>query len=171
MIRIANLKIDSDAWEFLPESMAREECVLPLGARGGKLRVVFGRRPEYSEGIEKLEFVLNRRLICAVADRDRVERAIDEVYRYRATEIEDCPLEFRLECPRKWLELYPTARPDVRFCASCDRDIYLCKDENEAIEHARLGRCIAVFRAVETECLDVGMFYMPGLDDPPEAAP
>jgi Type II secretion system (T2SS), protein E, N-terminal domain len=148
MIRIANLKIDPAAPEYLPESLAREECVLPLGLDGDALRVIFGRRVDYRESIDKIRFVLNRRLICAVADRERLERAIDEVYTHLATEVANCPLDFRFECPRRWLELRPTGQADVRFCESCARAVHLCADENEAIEHAQSGHCIAIYQAV-----------------------
>jgi hypothetical protein len=130
LMQVANLKIDSAALEYLPESLAREVCVLPLGLDGDTLRVVFGRRDDYRDMIDKLEYVLRRRLVCAVADRRRLERAIDEFYTYRVTEVTDCPLEFRFECPKRWLELRPSRRPDVRFCESCGRNVHLCAGEN-----------------------------------------
>jgi hypothetical protein len=170
-IRIANLLIDPSAPEYLPESLAREECVLPLGPSGDALRVVFGRRDDYKASIDKLQFVLNKTLVCAVADRRRIERAIDEVYTYLATEVADCPLEFGVECPRRWLELRPGERPDVRFCDSCRREVFLCSTENEAIEHARQGRCVAIYRAIEHLYVDtLGLLEFPGEAGPPDAS-
>lgn len=157
MIQIANLKIDPKAPEYLPESLARESCVLPLGLDGNALRVVFDRRPDYRECVDKLQFVLDRPVVWAVADRARLERAIDEVYTYLATEVENCPLDFQVQCPKRWLELRPIGRADVRFCESCNREVHLCPDENAAIEHAQAGRCVALFRAVENDCVDVGL--------------
>src|SRR5262245_40812021 len=86
MFRIANLQIDPLAVEHMPESVAREECVLPISVEGNVLRVVFGRRLDYRQSIETLRFILDMRVECAVADRTRVENAIDEVYKYFATE-------------------------------------------------------------------------------------
>lgn len=169
MIQVANLKIDPVAPEYLPESLAREECVLPLGLDGDALRIVLGRREEYSESIEKLQFVLDRKIVCAVADRQRIERAIDEVYTYLATEIRNCPLDFRVNCPRRWLELRPGEQQGVRFCDTCHRAVYLCNDENQAIEQARQGRCVAIYRAVEHEYVDsLGLLEFPDETEPPE---
>jgi hypothetical protein len=148
MIQIANLKIEPNALEAVPGSLARELCVLPLVWEGDVLRVVFGRRDDYREAIDTLKFVLNRRLACFVADFARIERAIDEVYTHLATEIDNCPLDFHIECPKRWLELRPTGRDDVRFCESCSRTVHLYNDENQAINQTRSGQCVAIFRAV-----------------------
>ena len=163
MIRIANLEIDPLAVEALPEVLARNECALPLGLDGRTLRLVLGRRADYRESIDKLRFVLNRPVACAVADRGRVERAIDEVYTFRITEIANCPLDFHLECPRRWLELRPIGRPNVRYCESCRREVHLCRDENEAVGRAQAGHCVAIYRAVENEWIDtVGLLDFSG---------
>ena len=80
MIRVANLRVDPVAIELMPESIARENCVLPIRVEGGTLNVVLGRRTDVGELIDKLRFILDRPIVCAVADREHVERAIDEVY-------------------------------------------------------------------------------------------
>ncbi len=151
MIRIANLKIEPNAIDYLPEALARENCVLPIRVEDGRIHVVIGRRADNHETIEKLRFVLNREIIGAVADFDRLMKAIDEVYSLQFTEIKNCPIDFRTPCPRNWLELLPTSQGDVRFCEGCRLPVYFCQDEAEAIRQASLGRCVAVVRAVALE--------------------
>jgi hypothetical protein len=53
-------------------------------------------------------------------------------------------LRFEFECPRMWDTLAPTAEPSVRHCDDCDKPVHLSRDVQEATEHARRGRCVAV---------------------------
>ena len=57
--------------------------------------------------------------------------------------ISNCESMFRFRCPMLWRELAPTASADVRHCAACDRDVFLCTTDEEAVEHAKVGHCIA----------------------------
>jgi hypothetical protein len=151
LIRIANLSIAPDAPDYLPRAIARERCVLPLGLDGDALRVVLGRRSDYREVIAILRFILDRPRIVFGADHERIARAVDELYGNRSTNIENCPLDFRFECPRQWLSLRPTGSADVRFCETCQRNVFLCRNNDEAIVHARSGRCVAIRRYDEDD--------------------
>jgi len=146
LIRIANLSIAPDAPDYLPESVAREHCVLPLGLHGEALRVVLGRRPDYRAALGLLRFLLNRPVITFVADHERISMAVDELYGNRSTTVENCPLEFRFKCPQRWLSLRPTRDGDIRFCETCRREVFLCRGEDEAVSHAQEGRCVAIRR-------------------------
>ncbi|MEZ4322560.1 MAG: hypothetical protein R3F61_34150 [Myxococcota bacterium] len=68
--------------------------------------------------------------------------------------VEDCtpavPLAF--ECPRRWEAMALTDDPLVRACSACERSVYWVDDRDQAIEHARLGHCVAI---------------VPGLQRPP----
>src|SRR5215471_13288817 len=57
--------------------------------------------------------------------------------------IRNCPTTFRFQCPRLWDELAETHSPDVRHCAQCDQDVYLCTTAAETTKHAKAGHCIA----------------------------
>ena len=74
-----NLKIDPVVFNILPESVVRAECVLPIREAEGKIHVVLGRRPDYRDVIDKIQFVLDRTIVCAVADYERIAKAIDEI--------------------------------------------------------------------------------------------
>jgi len=57
--------------------------------------------------------------------------------------IRNCESTFRFQCPKLWSELFPTERADIRHCDMCNCDVFLCKTDEETIEHARAGHCIA----------------------------
>lgn len=48
-------------------------------------------------------------------------------------------------CRQKWDALEPLKdQADVRFCAQCQRAVFLVRDDAEFDRHAALGRCVAV---------------------------
>jgi len=56
--------------------------------------------------------------------------------------IDKCTFEF--VCPRTWDALACTNIETIRFCAACERHVYLSRSKEEASENARQGRCVAV---------------------------
>ena len=58
-------------------------------------------------------------------------------------QIRNCLVRFRKVCPEKWEQLVPTSTPRVRTCGACDREVFFCETNVEALEHAKAGRCIA----------------------------
>lgn len=74
MIHVADLQLDRAAVESFPESLARENCVLPLGYKDQKLQLLFGKRESYQEDIEKFVFLMNARIDRFVAEHSRVEK-------------------------------------------------------------------------------------------------
>jgi hypothetical protein len=57
--------------------------------------------------------------------------------------IRNCEITFRFQCPKLWSELTQTESPDTRHCSVCDCDVFFCKTDEETIEHAKAGHCIA----------------------------
>jgi hypothetical protein len=53
-------------------------------------------------------------------------------------------VEFEFECSKRWDQLTPTDAASVRFCASCERNVYYCATAGEAVGHAAVGDCVAV---------------------------
>jgi uncharacterized protein (TIGR02996 family) len=60
------------------------------------------------------------------------------------TDVENCQLRFAYQCPQRWEKLKRTTSPAVRFCDSCQENVYHCTTIEEAREHARCGHCVAV---------------------------
>lgn len=68
-----------DAIRAMPESVAREKCVLPLTVEEGRIKVAVVD-PLDLELQDNLRFVLNRRIDVAVAAKDSIQAAINRVY-------------------------------------------------------------------------------------------
>lgn len=57
--------------------------------------------------------------------------------------IRNCRVRFRKVCPETWERLSSTSDREMRFCATCNREVFLCETDAEALEHAQAGHCIA----------------------------
>jgi hypothetical protein len=56
---------------------------------------------------------------------------------------------WKFMCEKKWKELTETDRSNVRFCAQCQTDVYLCGSMLEAEKHSNAGRCIALQEGID----------------------
>jgi len=57
--------------------------------------------------------------------------------------VRNCGLRIKVDCPKIWDSLTPTADSAVRHCAQCKENVYFCATDAETIAHARAGHCIA----------------------------
>ena len=57
--------------------------------------------------------------------------------------IRNCKSTFRFQCPKLWNELLLTSSAHIHHCTVCERDVFFCKTDEETIEHAKAGHCIA----------------------------
>lgn len=55
----------------------------------------------------------------------------------------NCAVRFRRVCPRTWESLRSTEEASIRFCDSCQREVFLCRADDEAVQHAKQRHCIA----------------------------
>src|SRR5579872_755939 len=76
---LAGFTISSDVIELIPESVARENCLLPLASKRALLHVALSD-PTNRELIDKLEFILGREVKVHFAPREAVLQAIDRHY-------------------------------------------------------------------------------------------
>ncbi len=65
--------------ELVPESVARENAVLPLAEEEGTLKVIMSDPLDFDTR-EKLRFILNRNIEVALAPRDMILEAINKHY-------------------------------------------------------------------------------------------
>ncbi len=49
------------------------------------------------------------------------------------------------ECPKDWFELTPTNKAEVKYCDTCNQEVFLCLEEGELNERIAGGVCIAYF--------------------------
>ena len=54
-----------------------------------------------------------------------------------------CGLKFKRQCSLDWDRLELTEDDQARHCTTCNREVYLCKSDEETMHHAELGHCIA----------------------------
>lgn len=52
-----------------------------------------------------------------------------------------CKLTFI--CDKKWEDLKGTSSTDIRYCDSCEREVFLIRNEGELDENRRKSRCVA----------------------------
>jgi type IV pilus assembly protein PilB len=78
-VDLTSIKIPERIIELVPEAVARENSVIPVLEEDDVLTVVVCD-PFDLETIEKLRFILNRRIVTALAPRDTIQGAINRHY-------------------------------------------------------------------------------------------
>src|SRR3954453_4367823 len=78
-IELKEIEIPASVIELVPESLARENIVMPLSQGNGTIKVIM-HDPLGFETIEKLRFVLNREIEVALAPRESIIEAINKYY-------------------------------------------------------------------------------------------
>ena len=78
-VNLNQVEIPDDVVELMPESVARENVVLPLAESDGQLKVLISD-PDDVETIEKLRFILNRDVKIALAPKGSILDHINRVY-------------------------------------------------------------------------------------------
>src|SRR5262249_19311451 len=73
--------------ELVPESLARENNVMPLASEGGTIKVIM-HDPMDFETIDKLRFVLNKEIDVALAPKEAIVEAINKYYGGSTSETE-----------------------------------------------------------------------------------
>lgn len=68
----------------------------------------------------------------------------------------ECTFEFK--CDKQWDDLEAQIASNIKFCKQCEKNVYLCKTQEE-LDHARsLGLCISIER-VEIRMFTTGIPY------------
>jgi len=78
-VKLDGLEIPHDVVTLVPESIAREHAVLALAEDDGVLKVVMSD-PDDLETLDKLQFVLNRKIKVALAPKDAILAAVNKFY-------------------------------------------------------------------------------------------
>lgn len=132
---------------LLPETLAREHVILPLGAKRGCMSIAYPHDlpdSELPELHDKLRFVLNHTIELIAFRREELQDAIDWHYRYGT--IETCGgtrLRIYPHCPYEWSQLVPTEDATVRYCTACQEPVYFCATDEELAAHAAANHCVA----------------------------
>jgi type IV pilus assembly protein PilB len=78
-VNLNEVVIPPSVVELVPESVARENAVLPLAEQDGTLKVIMSDPNDYDTR-EKLRFILNRNIEIALAPRESILEAINKHY-------------------------------------------------------------------------------------------
>lgn len=91
-VNLKEVSIPPAIVELVPESVARENAILPMGEEDGQLTVIISD-PNDLETLEKLRFILNRKIEIALAPRESIMDAINRYYGLTEGESADSMLQ------------------------------------------------------------------------------
>ncbi|MFI5460501.1 MAG: GspE/PulE family protein [Isosphaerales bacterium] len=86
-VELREIEIPASVIELVPESLARENIVMPLSQESGAIRVIM-HDPLDFETIDKLRFVLNREIEVSLAPKEAIVEAINKYYGSATSETE-----------------------------------------------------------------------------------
>ncbi len=55
----------------------------------------------------------------------------------------NCPMAYK--CPKDWFELTPTNKAEVKYCNTCNQEVFLCLEQSKLNERIVGGVCVAYF--------------------------
>lgn len=91
-VDLGEVAIPPQVVELVPESVARENVIMPMAEDNGSLKVLVSD-PQDFETLEKLRFILNRQIDIAVAPREAINEAINRYYGQTGEESADSMLQ------------------------------------------------------------------------------
>ena len=86
-IELREIEIPAAVVELVPESVARDNVVMPMSQENGTIKVIM-HDPMDFDTIDKLRFVLNREIEVALAPKETIVEAINRYYGSTSTESE-----------------------------------------------------------------------------------
>ncbi|MFZ5831108.1 MAG: GspE/PulE family protein [Planctomycetota bacterium] len=91
-VDLSEIVIPPSVVELVPESVARENAVLPMSESDGELKVIVSDPRDY-ETFDKLRFILNRQITPVLAPRESILEAINRYYGQTVGESADSMLQ------------------------------------------------------------------------------
>jgi type IV pilus assembly protein PilB len=90
-VDLSELEIPKAVIELVPESVARENLVLPLSLEGNTLKIITADPTNY-DTVQKLQFILNKDIVPVLAVQEQIQEAINRNYGQTETESVDSML-------------------------------------------------------------------------------
>jgi type IV pilus assembly protein PilB len=90
-IDLAEVTIPPAVVELVPESVARENVILPLSQENGALKIIMSDPSDF-DTVQKLQFILNKDIQPVLAPREQIVEAINRHYGQTETESVDSML-------------------------------------------------------------------------------
>jgi type IV pilus assembly protein PilB len=80
-INLVDVTIPPSVIELVPESLARENVVLPLSQDNGALKIIISDPSDF-DTLQKLQFILSKDITPVLAPKEQIVEAINRHYRY-----------------------------------------------------------------------------------------
>ncbi|MCI0700014.1 MAG: Flp pilus assembly complex ATPase component TadA [Planctomycetia bacterium] len=90
-VDLEKVEIPKAVIELVPESVARENIVLPLELEGNTLKIITADPTNY-DTVQKLQFILNKDIVPVLAVQEQIQEAINRNYGQTETESVDSML-------------------------------------------------------------------------------
>ena len=62
---------------------------------------------------------------------------------------------FGFQCEENWSEMAYISNADsgseIRFCSSCEKEVYECTSDQELTDNVRINRCVVIARSTDTD--------------------
>lgn len=91
-VDLTNVTIPASVIELVPESVARENVVLPMSQDEGALKIIISDPSDF-DTLQKLQFILNKDITPVLAPREQIVEAINRHYGQTETESVDSMLQ------------------------------------------------------------------------------
>src|SRR5437868_5884955 len=91
-VNLTEVTIPAAVIELVPESVARENIVLPMSQENGALKIIMSDPTDF-DTMQKLQFILNKDIQPALAPREQIVEAINRHYGQTETESVDSMLQ------------------------------------------------------------------------------
>ncbi len=91
-VNLTEVTIPSSVIELVPESVARENVVLPMAQENGTLKIIMSDPSDF-DTMQKLQFILNKDIQPVLAPREQIIEAINRHYGQTETESVDSMLQ------------------------------------------------------------------------------
>jgi type IV pilus assembly protein PilB len=131
-VDLTDVTVPQSVVEMVPESVARENRIMPLSADGNSLRIVTSE-PENDDVLQKLQFILNKDIKPVLADREQIVAAINRHYGQTETESVDSMIAEFTDTQIEFTETEATAAAAV---AAEESDAPVVKLVNLMIQEA-----------------------------------
>jgi type IV pilus assembly protein PilB len=91
-VNLTEVTIPASVVELVPESVARENVVLPMAQENGALKIILSDPTDF-DTLQKLQFILNKDIQPVLAPREQIIEAINRHYGQTETESVDSMLQ------------------------------------------------------------------------------
>jgi type IV pilus assembly protein PilB len=130
-VNLTEITIPPSVIELVPESVARENIVLPMAQENGTLKIIISDPSDF-DTLQKLQFILNKDINPVLAERGQIIEAINRHYGQTETESVDSMLQEFTDTQIDFTETESTAHA----AAAEDSDAPVVKLVNLIIQEA-----------------------------------